>query len=125
MACTVAILATLDTKGEEAKYVIESIAERGHRSLVIDCGVLGKPSFEPSISREEVAKAAEARLRSSQFPDLKNVSCECDDGMLILHGRLSSYYHKQLAQETVLGVEGVVQVVNRTEVEKPPSLEAE
>lgn len=62
MACTVAILATLDTKGEEARYVVESIAERGHRSLVIDCGVLGKPSLEPSISREEVAKAAEAEL---------------------------------------------------------------
>lgn len=62
MACTVAILATLDTKGEEARYVMESIAERGHRPLVIDCGVLGKPSFEPAISREEVAKAGETEL---------------------------------------------------------------
>ena len=41
---------------------------------------------------------------------------EYDDGMLILHGRLGSYYQKQLAQETVAGVEGVVQVVNEIEV---------
>ena len=73
----------------------------------------------------DVAKAAEARLRTSPFPALRNVSCECDDGVLILDGRLGSYYHKQLAQETVRGVEGVVQVVNRTEVVIPPSLEAE
>ena len=45
--------------------------------------------------------------------------------MLILHGRLSSFYSKQLAQETVSGVEEVVQVVNGTEVVIPPSLEAE
>lgn len=73
----------------------------------------------------DVAKAAEARLRSSPFSALRNLSCECDDGVLILHGRLNSYYEKQLAQETVSGVEGVVQVVNRTEVVIPPSSEAE
>jgi osmotically-inducible protein OsmY len=74
---------------------------------------------------DDVAKAAVARLRTSPYSALRNVSCEYDDGMLILHGRLSSYYNKQLAQETVSGVEGVVQVVNRTEVVIPPSLEAE
>ena len=74
---------------------------------------------------DDVAKAAEARLRTSPFSALRNVLCEYDDGVLILHGRLGSYYHKQLAQETVTSVEGVVRVVNRTEVVIPPSLEAE
>ena len=64
---------------------------------------------------DDVAKAAEARLRNSPFSALKNVSCEYDDE-LILDGRLGSYYQKQLAQETVAGVEGVVQVVNEIEV---------
>ena len=68
---------------------------------------------------------ASDRLRSSPNRDLRNVWCEYDDGMLILHGRLSSFYSKQLAQETVSGVEEVVQVVNGTEVVIPPSLEAE
>jgi osmotically-inducible protein OsmY len=66
---------------------------------------------------DDVAKAAVARLRTSPYSALKNVSCEYDDGVLILDGRLGSYYHKQLAQERVRGVEGVVQVVNRTEVQ--------
>jgi osmotically-inducible protein OsmY len=74
---------------------------------------------------DDVAKAAVARLRTCPYSALRSVSCEYDDGMLILHGRLSSYYQKQLAQETVSGFEGVVQVVNRTEVVIPPSLEAE
>ena len=64
----------------------------------------------------DVTQIAEGRLRTSPHWDLRNVSCEYDDGMLILHGRLGSYYHKQLAQETVAGVEGVVQVVNEIEV---------
>lgn len=65
----------------------------------------------------DVAKAAEARLRTSPYSALRNVSCECDDGVLTLHGPLVSYYHKQLAQETVTGIVGVVQVVNEIEVE--------
>ena len=65
---------------------------------------------------DDVAKAAVARLRTSPYSALRNVSCEYDDGMLILHGRLSSYFHNQLAQETVAGVAGVVQVVNKVEV---------
>lgn len=73
----------------------------------------------------DVAKAAEARLRTSPYSALRNVSCECDDGVLVLDGQLGSYYHKQLAQATVSGVEGEVQVVDRTEVVIPPSLEAE
>ena len=58
MSCTVAILVTLDTKGEEARYVKECISNRGHRTIVIDCGVLGQPLFQPEVSREEVAAAA-------------------------------------------------------------------
>lgn len=40
---------------------------KGAKTLVIDCGVLGEPSFQPNITREEVAKAAGEefeRLRS-------------------------------------------------------------
>jgi len=64
----------------------------------------------------DVAKAAEARLRTSPYSALRNLSCECDDGVLVLHGPLGSYYHKQLAQETVAGIGGVNRVVNEIEV---------
>jgi uncharacterized protein (UPF0261 family) len=58
MSCTVAILVTLDTKGEEARYVKDYIERRSHRVIVIDCGTLGQPLFTPDIGREKVIEAA-------------------------------------------------------------------
>ncbi len=63
MKKTVAILGTLDTKGEEIRYIKERIEERGYQALVIDGGILGHPLFPPDISREQVAEAAGASLK--------------------------------------------------------------
>lgn len=62
---------------------------------------------------------AVARLRSRLVGTLGNVSCEFERGVLVLHGRLHSYYHKQLAQEAVADLENVLQVVNDVEVVYP------
>ena len=53
---------SLDTKGEEAKYIKEEIERKGHRTIVIDVGVLGKPLIKADIPREEVARAAGKKL---------------------------------------------------------------
>src|SRR5213596_1641860 len=55
---TIAILGTMDTKGEEHAFVADQIKRRGHRLLVIDVGALGEPRLPPDISRREVAAAA-------------------------------------------------------------------
>jgi uncharacterized protein (UPF0261 family) len=55
---TVLLIGTLDTKGQEVKYVRDRIAERGHKVLVMDTGVLGEPWFEPDVPREMIAEAA-------------------------------------------------------------------
>jgi uncharacterized protein (UPF0261 family) len=55
---TIAVLGTLDTKGEEHGFVAELIRARGHTALVIDVGTLEPPKIKPDISREEVARAA-------------------------------------------------------------------
>ena len=57
MARTIALLGALDTKGTEYGFVKEIIENRGHRTLLIDVGVLGTPSIMPDITREEVARA--------------------------------------------------------------------
>jgi uncharacterized protein (UPF0261 family) len=62
MAKTIAIVGTLDTKGEEIRYIKERIESRGYKALVIDGGILGKPLFPPDISREQVAQAAGTSL---------------------------------------------------------------
>ncbi|PUU88072.1 Tm-1-like ATP-binding domain-containing protein [Halanaerobium congolense] len=53
----VVIVGTLDTKGEEFKYVKDIIENEGLETIVIDAGVLGEPYFEPDIDRSEVAEA--------------------------------------------------------------------
>ena len=51
---TVAVLATLDTKGEEAAYVKKRIESLGGQALLIDIGLVGEPGTAPDIDRAEV-----------------------------------------------------------------------
>lgn len=59
---TIAILGTMDTKGEEHAFVADRIKQHGHQTLVIDVGALGEPKLKPDITRREVAAAASADL---------------------------------------------------------------
>jgi uncharacterized protein (UPF0261 family) len=55
---TIAILGTLDTKGEEHAFVAEQIRRRGHQVLIIDVGILGEPMLKPDVARHEVIAAS-------------------------------------------------------------------
>ena len=63
-----------------------------------------------------VTQTARHRLERSPYLSIRNVLCDFEDGALRLRGRLSSFYCKQLAQEAVVGIDGVLQIVNETEV---------
>ena len=52
---TIVVLATLDTKGVEARYLADKIEEFGHKALLIDTGVIGVPGAKADITREEVS----------------------------------------------------------------------
>lgn len=54
---TIAILATLDTKGEEAQYLRNQIESQGDTALIVDTGVVGQPAAKADVTREEVAEA--------------------------------------------------------------------
>ena len=62
MTKQIVIIATLDTKELEVGYVQELIEEKGHIPVIVDCGVMADPSFEPAISRHAVAKAANTSI---------------------------------------------------------------
>jgi uncharacterized protein (UPF0261 family) len=55
---TILLLGTLDTKGNEYKYVKEKIEAEGCRVITVDVGIKGVPAWKPDISREQVAAAA-------------------------------------------------------------------
>lgn len=61
---TIAVLGTMDTKGEEHAFVAAQIQARGHQTLIIDVGALEAPKLKPDITREEVAAAAGIDLAS-------------------------------------------------------------
>jgi len=55
---TIAVLGTLDSKGEEHAFVAALIAQQGHKPLLIDVGTGGPVTVQPDITREQVAAAA-------------------------------------------------------------------
>ena len=55
---TIAVLGTLDSKGEEHAFVAALIAQHGHKPLLIDVGTGGPATIQPDITREQVAAAA-------------------------------------------------------------------
>jgi uncharacterized protein (UPF0261 family) len=55
---TIAILGTMDTKGEEHAFVAELVKQRGHQVLIVDVGALEEPRLKPDITRREIADAA-------------------------------------------------------------------
>ena len=57
MPRTVAILATLDTKGPEAAFLKEQIEAQGGRALLIDMGLVGEPGTSPDFDRQAVCQA--------------------------------------------------------------------
>ena len=64
----------------------------------------------------DVVKAGQECLRRSPYAAVRNVSCEDRHGVLFLRGQVSSYYHKQVAQEAVARLAGVARIVNALEV---------
>ena len=69
------------------------------------------------LDSHRIALAAKERLRQSLYSGLQDISCECDGaGVLVLRGQVPTFFQKQLAQEAVLRLKGVAQVVNQVEV---------
>ncbi|MBI4024901.1 MAG: Tm-1-like ATP-binding domain-containing protein [Verrucomicrobia bacterium] len=58
----IALIGALDTKGAEYGFVKQCIEARGHKTLLIDVGVLDAPAVKPDVTREEVAKAGGSDL---------------------------------------------------------------
>jgi uncharacterized protein (UPF0261 family) len=58
MSRRIAVLVTLDTKSEEARFVADCIRRRGHQPWIVDLGIAGLSPFDGDTSRADVAEAA-------------------------------------------------------------------
>jgi uncharacterized protein (UPF0261 family) len=62
----VALIGTLDTKGDEIAYVRGRLTALGVDAVVIDSGILGHPTCPSDVTRQEVARAAGHALADVQ-----------------------------------------------------------
>ena len=68
------------------------------------------------ITPKDFEKRAQKALSASPFYALRELQVEREGNALLIRGRVSSFYHKQLAQEVVRHAAEGVEVVNSIEV---------
>ncbi|MBW1788346.1 MAG: Tm-1-like ATP-binding domain-containing protein [Deltaproteobacteria bacterium] len=62
----VLLVATMDTKGEEARFIKTCLESVGVSVLILDGGIMGMPAFPATVTRESVAEAAGRKLSDIQ-----------------------------------------------------------
>jgi uncharacterized protein (UPF0261 family) len=72
----IALIGTLDTKGDEIDYVRGRLAGLGARPVVIDSGILGEPGTSADVTREEVAREAGFELEQIQAAGSRGAAVE-------------------------------------------------
>jgi len=65
---------------------------------------------------DTVHTRAQAALATSPFYELRELQVEQRDDALLISGSVSSFYHKQLAQEVVRSVCAGIKVINSIRV---------
>jgi uncharacterized protein (UPF0261 family) len=110
---TVLVVAALDTKGTEVAFCREQIEALGAKALLIDGGILGKPTIKPDITREEVAAAA-----GTTIEQVKKIPAEGDAIGLQAQGAgiIALRLHKEGKIHGVLGIGGSMGTVLGTGV---------
>lgn len=69
------------------------------------------------MSTSAILNTATHALKRSDYAALRRLSVENHDGVLVISGKVSTYYMKQLAQETLMSVKGTLTLDNRVAVE--------
>jgi osmotically-inducible protein OsmY len=75
------------------------------------------------LEAEELLAKVQEALNNSTLRGLRHLKVEQRDGSLLICGAVTSFYHKQMAQEIVLALAGTITVLNQVEVTEwqPPS----
>jgi osmotically-inducible protein OsmY len=78
-----------------------------------------EPITEIAASRsdERLRTAATRRLGAAGYGELRQIRVTARNGVIELHGCVSSFYLKQVAQTVVLNLEGITQVKNHVRVD--------
>jgi uncharacterized protein (UPF0261 family) len=72
----IALIGTLDTKGDEIAYVRDRLIALGTKPVVIDSGILGEPGIKADVAREDVAREAGYDLEQVQAAGSRGAAVE-------------------------------------------------
>jgi uncharacterized protein (UPF0261 family) len=88
MGRTILLIGTLDTKGEELRFVRDSIHARGHQVLLLDAGVMGAPDSLADVAAAAVAEAGGRPLSELRAQGDRGVALEvmARGAALLAHG---------------------------------------
>lgn len=103
MKPTVLLIATLDTKEEEAFYLKACIEKRGVSVLVMDTGILSPPEHKVDIPQEEVARKGGMSLKDALATGDKFV---CTEIMCRGAERITAALYAENRMQGVIGIGG-------------------
>jgi BON domain len=70
----------------------------------------------PSDVRSDSLKTVLRRLQASSYLALRTIECDDQCGVMILRGRVPTFFLKQIAQELIRGLPGVETIANLIDV---------
>ncbi|MHB8667114.1 MAG: Tm-1-like ATP-binding domain-containing protein [Burkholderiales bacterium] len=98
----VLVIGTCDTKADELRFLRGCLRDGGGAVLVMDVGVLGKPSLTPDVSNAEVAAAAGCPLNEiAAWGDENRAMSKMAEGAARLAARL--YADRRIQGVMILG----------------------
>jgi len=97
----IAVLATLDTKGQEAEFLREQLEALGSRALLVDIGVMNAPATKADLTRAQVARAGGTPLATLQSGKSREAS------QPVMAAGATALLSKRIAKGEVHGVIGL------------------
>lgn len=65
----------------------------------------------------ELRKRVDSAIKGNPHLTRHRVFCQEESGIVVLHGRVGSFFQKQMAQETLKRLAGVEKVINELQVD--------
>ncbi len=65
----------------------------------------------------ELRQRVDSAIKGNPHLTRHRVFCQEESGIVVLHGRVGSFFQKQMAQETLKRLDGVERVINELQVD--------
>lgn len=65
----------------------------------------------------ELRQRVDSAIKGNPHLTRHRVFCQEESGIVVLHGRVRSFFQKQMAQETLKRLDGVERVINELQVD--------